>query len=73
MNKWACVDFSICRPALCDGKTGACSASLACRKNLLEQEEPFDSPVLLSSRMCVGCGDCVTACPFGAVRIESGL
>ena len=73
MNKWASIDFSICNPSQCDREEGICAASRACKKNLLEQEVPFDSPVLLSSRMCVGCSHCARACPFGAVRIESGL
>jgi Fe-S-cluster-containing hydrogenase component 2 len=39
---------------------------------LLIQEDPFEEPMLLSAKMCVGCGDCVKVCPFGAINIEQG-
>jgi Fe-S-cluster-containing hydrogenase component 2 len=72
VNKYISVDFSICIPSECDSKGGTCRASEECTKNLLEQEEPYEAPVLLSSKMCVGCSDCVRACPLGAIKIESG-
>ena len=73
MNKSAQIDFSLCDPARCDKGTGICRASKVCNKNLLEQEEPFEIPVLLSSKMCVGCSRCMRACPYDAIKIESGL
>ena len=73
MNKSAHVDFTVCVPARCDRLRGICPASEACKKNLLEQEEPFEAPFLISSKMCVGCSHCVKACPYGAIRIESGF
>ena len=71
-SKWARVDFERCAPRQCDGAGGVCTAVGACTHRVLEQEDPFESPMLLSATMCVGCGDCVTACPFGAIVIERG-
>lgn len=71
MQKYASVDFSICRPLECREKNGSCSAVLACKKKVLEQEEPDESPILLSMTLCVGCGKCAAACVHKAIRIES--
>jgi len=73
VNKYANVDFSRCNPSKCDKLNGTCLASIECEKNLLEQEEPYEAPLLLSSRMCVACSHCVRACPLAAISIESGL
>jgi translation initiation factor RLI1 len=72
MNKYACIDFDKCLPSECGDRSGTCAAALACTRKVLEQEDPADSPVLLSMRLCVGCGDCVRACSIGAIEIKSG-
>ena len=70
MGKWASVDFKTCDPAECDQKGGTCPASKTCTHKLLLQEAPGEGPMLISMKMCVGCGDCVKACPLGAIKIE---
>jgi ferredoxin len=73
MRKFTEVDFSLCNPEECNGAKGICVALEVCSKNLLEQEDPFEPPILLSSTMCSGCGQCVKVCPRGAFRISGGL
>ncbi len=72
MRKYAIIDFSLCRPEECNGGKGLCPAVPSCKHKLLEQEDSGDAPVLFSTTMCVGCGDCAVACPFGAINIEGG-
>jgi translation initiation factor RLI1 len=72
VNKYANVDFGKCDPMVCDAQHGLCRAARSCSRKLLEQEEPRESPMLLSIKMCVGCGSCVPACPLGAVEIKNG-
>ncbi|MBI9106988.1 MAG: 4Fe-4S binding protein [Spirochaetales bacterium] len=70
MRKYASIDFSICNPTKHDGKTGLCMAVPACKHQLLEQEAPFEGP-LLSTAMCIGCGECARACPLRAITVLS--
>jgi translation initiation factor RLI1 len=73
MRKNTRIDFDLCNPERCGGATGICIAAQACTRKLLEQEDPFEPPVLLSSSMCSGCAKCVRECPLGAISISGGL
>ncbi|MEW5816894.1 MAG: 4Fe-4S binding protein [Spirochaetota bacterium] len=73
MGKWANIDFKKCDPSSCNGDEGKCIALQVCTHRLLIQEEPFEAPMLLSAKMCVGCGDCVKVCPLNAISIQNGV
>jgi ATP-binding cassette subfamily E protein 1 len=72
-NKRAIVEFKKCNPRVCAPTTGICPAVKTCKHKLLVQESPHDAPMLISERMCVGCGDCAKPCPCGAIVIRSGV
>ncbi len=73
MRKYATIDFTLCDPQRHDPENGICLGVEACKHKLLEQEGPFEGPMLISASMCVGCGDCVTVCPCGAISITRGV
>jgi ATP-binding cassette subfamily E protein 1 len=72
MDKTAQVDFARCDPRSCNSGSGACPAALECPRHLLEQEELFTPPLLLSARLCSGCGTCAGTCPLKAISIRYG-
>jgi translation initiation factor RLI1 len=72
MNKYANVDFEKCDPTACDTENGLCRAARSCTHKILEQEDPRESPMILSMKLCVGCGICVPACPLSAIEIKNG-
>lgn len=68
MQKWVEVNFQKCDPQKCDTKNGICKAVKACKQEILEQEEPFDMPMHAARDLCIGCLDCVKACPRSAIE-----
>jgi translation initiation factor RLI1 len=72
LKKSAVVDLNLCDPHKCNPENGKCIPAGACTHGIMEQEEPFEPPILLSETLCVGDGDCVKACPLKAVKISTG-
>jgi len=71
-TKYAVINYQVCEPDKCDPHQGICKAVQVCPHDLLIQEEPGDPPMLYSTRMCVGCGDCVRACSLNVINIQYG-
>lgn len=65
----AIVDYDKCHPDQCAPDTGICPAARACKRGIMQQEEPYDAPMVFPPDMCLGCSDCGLACPLGAVRV----
>lgn len=72
-SKWVNVDFEHCKPGVCDQTAGLCQAAAACSRNILLQEDPYEEPMVISMKLCVGCADCVRVCPLNALAIERGI
>jgi len=64
------VNYKICSPKVCNPDKGICAAVEACSKAVLEQiDGAFEVPIV-DQDMCLGCGDCVGACPLAAIQIK---
>jgi formate hydrogenlyase subunit 6/NADH:ubiquinone oxidoreductase subunit I len=68
MQKSVEVNFYKCDPEKCDPKKGICQAAKACKHEILEQDEPFETPMHAARELCIGCLDCVKACPLRAIE-----
>ena len=66
MKKTAIIDYKLCHPEKC--KNGICKVVAECTNKLIKQEEPYEMPDLFPD-MCLGCAECVKACPFGALKM----
>ena len=57
------VDFDRCEAC------SPCPARKACRTKAIVKMGP-DEQAIVKSSDCMGCGDCVDACPFAAVTMK---
>lgn len=60
------VDKDKCNPEKCEG--GQCIATYSCTWKILEQQSPYDKPVI-DLRRCLGCTRCTSFCPLGALEV----
>ena len=64
---FATIDYEICNPKTCNPDRGACLAALACKHKVIKQiDGAFEEPMVFQD-MCMGCWDCIEACPLKAV------
>jgi MinD superfamily P-loop ATPase len=61
--KLAQVDYKKCRAC------SKCPARTVCRTKAIIKLDP-DEPAVVKPSDCMGCGDCVDACPFDAVAMK---
>ena len=61
--KIAQVDYETCRAC------PKCPARTACRTKALIKLDR-DEPAVVKTSDCMGCGDCVDACPFDAITMK---
>lgn len=67
---FAMVDYSKCSPNQCDPEKGICAAVPACTHKVLKQiDGTYQSPVVFQD-MCMGCWDCIDACPLDAIEMK---
>jgi translation initiation factor RLI1 len=62
----AVIVWDRCQPQEHEG--GVCLALAACPRRVLIQEKPGEPPYPVGP--CKGCGTCVTACPFEAIKLR---
>jgi ATP-binding cassette subfamily E protein 1 len=60
------LDYQRCEPGSC--QDGICAAARVCKKKVLRQEKAGEMPDFYPN-MCLGCSDCLSACPRGAIQM----
>ncbi|MDR3568728.1 MAG: 4Fe-4S binding protein [Syntrophobacteraceae bacterium] len=67
-KSFAFVDYGKCDPKGCSPKNGVCASASVCAFKVLKQiDGRFEQPMVFQD-MCMGCWDCMEACPFKAVQ-----
>jgi len=68
-KSFALVDYEICDAGKCNPDSGICAAVSACTHKVIKQiDGVFESPMLFQD-ICMGCWDCIEACPLDAISI----
>ncbi len=61
------IDYQKCNPKECDPETGKCLAAKVCTHKVIQQiDGAFEQPALFHE-LCMGCWDCIEACPLDAI------
>ena len=69
-KQFALVDYEICDPNACDSGKGVCAAAMACSHKVMKQIDGFHEPPIVFQDLCMGCWDCIEACPLDAVEMR---
>jgi translation initiation factor RLI1 len=69
-KSFALIHYDICNPQSCNPDEGICLAAQACSHKVFKQiDGPFEQPMVFQD-MCMGCWDCIEACPLKAVSAK---
>ncbi|AQV01304.1 4Fe-4S binding protein [Desulfococcus multivorans] len=69
-KSFAAIDYQRCDPKTCAPDTGLCPAVSACTHKVIKQlDGVFESPMIFQD-MCMGCWDCIAACPLNAIVVK---
>ena len=67
---FAVIDYDTCSPKSCNPEEGICPAVQACSHKVMKQiDGSFEQPMVFQD-MCMGCWDCIEACPLKAVSAK---
>jgi ATP-binding cassette subfamily E protein 1 len=67
---FAMVDYDKCNPRACNPEKGICPAVAACTHKVIKQiDGPFEPPIIFHD-LCMGCWDCIEACPLDAIHMK---
>ena len=69
-KEFALVDYETCKPDDCSPGDGICAAVEACTHKVIKQLDGVFEPPMVFQDMCMGCWDCIEACPLAAVSIK---
>ncbi len=69
-KSFSMMDYDKCRPEECDSENGVCASAAACTHKVMKQIDGLFQPPIIFQDMCLGCWDCIEACPLKAVYIK---
>lgn len=67
-KSFAMVDYDRCNPSACNPGEGVCAAVAACTHKVVKQIDGVFNPPMIFHDMCMGCWDCIEACPLDAIQ-----
>jgi ATP-binding cassette subfamily E protein 1 len=69
-KSFAMVDYEKCDPEKCNPEKGICTAVSACTQKIIKQLDGAFEPPLIFQDICMGCWDCIEACPLDAIKMK---
>ena len=69
-KSFSMVDYEKCDPKKCNPDKGICPALTACTHRVLKQIDGAFEPPMVFQDMCMGCWDCIEACPLEAIEMK---
>ncbi|RLC27840.1 MAG: ferredoxin [Deltaproteobacteria bacterium] len=69
-KSFASVNYEICNPGKCNPYEGRCAAVPACSHKVLKQLDGVFEPPMVFQDLCMGCRDCIEACPIDAIYMK---
>jgi translation initiation factor RLI1 len=69
-KSFAMVDYERCNPRECNPENGVCAAVSACTHKVIKQLDDVFQPPIIFQDICMGCWDCIEACPLDAIQIK---
>ena len=69
-KSFASVNYDVCAPKTCNPEEGRCVCVEACDHKVIKQlDGVFEQPMIFQD-MCMGCWDCIEACPLDAIKMK---
>lgn len=69
-KSFSVVDYETCNPENCNPEKGVCPAAKACTYKVIKQiDGRFEQPMIFQD-LCMGCWDCIDACPLDAIEAK---
>lgn len=69
-KSFAMVDYERCNPGKCNPERGVCAAVAVCTHKVVKQIDDVFNPPIIFHDMCMGCWDCIEACPLDAIQMK---
>jgi translation initiation factor RLI1 len=69
-KSFAIINFERCNPGKCNPEKGICVAVSACTQKVIKQLDGVFEPPIIFQDICMGCWDCIEACPINAIEMK---